>query len=41
MDENKRTKVDHLVYEREELYPTKNILKLFRIKPKTIIFLIK
>ena len=23
---NKRTKVDHLVYEREELYPTKNIL---------------
>lgn len=36
-----KTEVEHMVHSREELYPTSRLLKLFRIKPKTVYFLVK
>lgn len=33
--------VDHIVHDRKELYPTKSIFSLIRIKPKTIYYFIK
>ncbi|MGQ4914211.1 MAG: TIGR04190 family B12-binding domain/radical SAM domain protein [Candidatus Asgardarchaeia archaeon] len=38
---NGDSKVDHIVHRREELYPTKNLLKLIRLKPKTVYYFLK
>ena len=38
---NGDSNVDHIVHRREELYPTKNFLKLIRLKPKTVYYFLK